>query len=420
MIEIGWGSPGIKDWDRCATCGLTQEEGAHLVSATATGGILGHLENGQFKEGWTVLPTAYKCPDTPGVVTFSFTADDDAILADDPPNTREIKITVWDFTIDDLSEWLPQWYQLLGIPLKIEPAQGNDGNSLASTINCSLTSSQEPGVCKNRAIESMLNDPISGELKKDAWEYVWDYGAFGHIIAKAYNERLGGQITARVKDKTNEFSLPLPRDNDGNHISDKWEYNQGNATGDEDNNPTNPHNGDGLSRYEEYRGFFVNGAYIRTNPNKEDVFIFDENGLGIGCFTQTGLSIHLNPETNDSHLVTCYDDTGKLSYNQYYIRLRAVWDEIFYPSGARACGKTDYFLKINEDPLCRIDLAHIQELYPQDPDTARLWVIAHELGHAVTDYTECTGVCVMNQSPPPGVIPSVYCDSCKNRVQLHP
>lgn len=67
---------------------------------------------------------------------------------------------------------------------------------------------------------------------------------------------------------------------------------------DKDSAPTGDgREGDGLSNYEEYRGFFVlrNGnreAHIRTDINQKDIFIHDKDGQGIGYFGDSNLVVH--------------------------------------------------------------------------------------------------------------------------------
>jgi len=95
-----------------------------------------------------------------------------------------------------------------------------------------------------------------------------DFGAYGAIEARACG--------AAVR-------VPLPFDRDGNYIADAWPLGSGAATDDADDIPAgNGTPGDGLSRYEEYRGFFVGGVHVRTDPTRKDVFVRDIDGVGPG------------------------------------------------------------------------------------------------------------------------------------------
>jgi hypothetical protein len=118
----------------------------------------------------------------------------------------------------------------------------------------------------------------------------YDYGAFGQI--KAEFEHEGTKYLARETGGTKLFTN-IPFDDDANDIADMWTGNAGNANDDTDNNPAPGTVGDGLSRYEEYRGFLVNTTHTRTNPDNKDVFIYDEDGMGLGLFGTLGLTNHV-------------------------------------------------------------------------------------------------------------------------------
>jgi len=80
-------------------------------------------------------------------------------------------------------------------------------------------------------------------------------------------------------------SARVPRDDDNNGIADgwdnKWEDAMRAGNGDNETGPgNNPHNGDGFTYWEEYRGFDVahdtKTKPIRLDPKKKDVFTYSE------------------------------------------------------------------------------------------------------------------------------------------------
>lgn len=110
--------------------------------------------------------------------------------------------------------------------------------------------------------------------------YVDDYAASATVKATIPT---GPKLTAAV-------TMRIPQDSNGNTLPDVgWQAlpwpgqstpsqvnsNQINRAEDDfDTNPSGPSQaGDGLSAYEEYRGFVVGGKHIRTNPFVRDLFI---------------------------------------------------------------------------------------------------------------------------------------------------
>jgi hypothetical protein len=139
-----------------------------------------------------------------------------------------------------------------------------------------------------------------------------DYGAFGVLQAIAPDCET---IPPREKDAEPSEGIgpndvKIPRDDNGNDIADRAPQDKykllfvrwtAPADEDEDDTPHNDdHKGDGLTNYEEYRGFIVgkkliNKKHIRTNINKKDVFIYDKDNLLTGFFNTSGLTIHFIP-----------------------------------------------------------------------------------------------------------------------------
>src|SRR5262249_1723761 len=106
-----------------------------------------------------------------------------------------------------------------------------------------------------------------------------DFGSFGRLKATATLED-GRTIVGRYKD---DAYLRLPKRAPDSNIADAWKEQMG-VTGkpddaDDDDQPAGDgHKGDGLTLYEEYRGFFAGGKHIRTRPDRKDLFIRDDIG----------------------------------------------------------------------------------------------------------------------------------------------
>lgn len=142
-----------------------------------------------------------------------------------------------------------------------------------------------------------------------------DFGACAQLIATAQSD---GSKAENPYDGYKH--LKIPYDMNRNYIADKWEDDMGikdqgcNALDDKDNLPLGQgRDGDGLSVYEEYRGFICeddvlascdnghtqrNGKHVRTSPLCRDVFIFDNDGL----FSK--YMADYNPSENHWHYVT--------------------------------------------------------------------------------------------------------------------
>jgi hypothetical protein len=102
-----------------------------------------------------------------------------------------------------------------------------------------------------------------------------DYGSYGEMASSAFNARAlsprepGGDVVCQV----DRNSVDIPRDDipqDGNHIADKWDLlypGDDGETADQDASVNNAQRGDGLTRYEEYRGVDVDDSTVITyNP----------------------------------------------------------------------------------------------------------------------------------------------------------
>ncbi len=413
-------------------------------------------------------------PIKPQIVRISVCVDDsvDGHLADDLPQWSSPEndgyFTVWEFWITPCPyNWRPILDDSLTFTAYIRPVKDHLGQSMARIIKFFLESSFEPGYCLNatREVEAW-NDTRGYDLKfpdqpgfsiggldrniattvyamTDATVQVvcLDYGAYGAISAIA--EIAGELVSARLEGTMDKREAQIPVDEDNNHIADSWAFNHfGAATRDDDPTPPARIQGDGLSLYEEYRGFVVKGVWRDLNPSLKDVFIvnlLDELyhpnvGLDLGYFPKLGTVNHLIWHTEHRGYVNFNHGTAHL----YDVACIVLIDGGDNPEGI--WGETFGFLPFPTE--CVIYTQTIRKTVPPnfDPytwDDVDILVakntIAHELGHAVHCRDHYTGTepnCVMFQPTTPEEefkwylnIPNDYCNTnpgCRNLWYLRP
>jgi len=102
----------------------------------------------------------------------------------------------------------------------------------------------------------------------------FDYGSFSLLEATAPGcvplRRLPtGEVVEATKAETS-----VPKDDNANQIADAWveDWYAVPNTLDNDDSPSNPFPGDGLTAYEEYRGFMMKGVHCRTFIDQKDLF----------------------------------------------------------------------------------------------------------------------------------------------------
>ena len=233
-----------------------------------------------------------------------------------------------------------------------------------------------------------------------------DYGAFGILKAEADDcEILKPRERAAVcSQELGDNDVKFPRDDNGNDIADgapqdkKTDGTTAPADEDEDDTPhSTDHKGDGLTNYEEYRGFIVKegGAkrHKRTNINNKDVFIYDVDDLKTGTFSASGLTInfihgpgfyngnssHDNdspPTPSDRQLINC-NRTSHSGGEQHGLRL--VDKDLSgdgcigynYGGNVPILPKTSNYVAVDQTQLATMVAGRLAK------------TIAHELGHAV-------------------------------------
>jgi hypothetical protein len=191
--------------------------------------------------------------------------------------------------------------------------------------------SSEPGVCLNWPLQAEDRDPDlrlapapgerEGELGERGQAYTVESpnrDERGHPSAVAHLESFdfGGRATLRVVAKLDDDTelegvlkaegppqtrILLPKRADNDWIAESWrkEKNVAQAAADDDAEKVEgqPHNGDGFTLYEEYRGWREAGRRLEGDPGKKDFFILNERGAdargGIALFERISkLRVH--------------------------------------------------------------------------------------------------------------------------------
>jgi len=272
-------------------------------------------------------------------------------------------------------------------------------------------SSDDPGFCMNSSDAPNTDDDdysFSATAEDRGPKAVT--ATSGKALQAFYCKDFGGYCTVQAIFKTGTTEVltiqrRVPRDGNINHVADAYSGDIGpgasNAgTDDNDNNPAPGRiAGDGLTRYQEYRGFIVNTAHTRTNPTTKNLFIYDEDSMGLGNFGTVGLVTHLirNNEWSgtgagaDMRVINMRQDTDRLTpdLNQHGLHLRDVdLGPAWYWGQATGANEGPP----RESPEIRVDLSQIRaDMASENPtgspdDRANeeiAHIIAHELGHGI-------------------------------------
>lgn len=212
--------------------------------------------------------------------------------------------------------------QSVAVTAKLQATGGGSTNVVAAYFTWELTkSSKEPGYAMNAPIGNPSQDfdlKLGGIILADANAQKgqtqpaastqttvtvtpYDWGAFGTIKVTAYLPD-GSTLTGHLEDDTSQEDVRLPLRGPQSLIADVWKQNHGMAgLADVNDNETDPvgdgNPGDGLTLYEEYRGFIIGGQHVEGNPKKKDYFIWNTAGVfymgGIRLFQNlSGLDVH--------------------------------------------------------------------------------------------------------------------------------
>ncbi|MEO8514432.1 MAG: hypothetical protein ABI543_12800 [Ignavibacteria bacterium] len=223
-----------------------------------------------------------------------------------PDKEKDCKVKVYISQVNENELPKPDWVYTVKVEISIE---GTDEKCEAEEIKFNfLDVSKERGRYMNdkEKYDDMDDDlkfsdlnqgftitgwtaskPLSGKSQTvEAYIVCNDYGAFGRLGATV---KVKGNWYTAEADGTPDPYITIPVDLNDNKIADSWEK-QNNVYGkpgtwDEDPNPKGQKRpGDGMTNYEEYRGFMVSdGAggteYKRMDPMQKEIFVIDMDNL---------------------------------------------------------------------------------------------------------------------------------------------
>ncbi len=216
----------------------------------------------------------------------------------------------------DYETWLPEGSDDETIPgpkpftvaveLRVPGTQAPPEGRLARFRFEMQDTSREPGLCLNKPSKDEAataydlwfvpgaGKKVSNEMqtletenlaaKASAGIACYDYGASSRLRVTAILDD-GREIVAHVEGDTGRTTLAIPQDENDNHVADGWEKLKGvfarslPAEWDGDDKPPDQGgDGDGISLFEDYRGFFFGRRHERLDPGYKHLFVYDRDG----------------------------------------------------------------------------------------------------------------------------------------------
>ncbi len=162
----------------------------------------------------------------------------------------------------------------------------------------------------------------------------YDWGGFGAV--KVTCTLAGGkQYVGYLNTDPAQTEIRLPKRAAGGFIAESWKRDKGVMDladdSDDEADPIGDGNkGDGLTLYQEYRGFIENGQRIEGNPVKKDYFINMRTGdgylAGVSLFKRlSGLEVHYrlgDDEMETDRVINRNYDAGPRVTNQHAVWIR--------------------------------------------------------------------------------------------------
>lgn len=321
-------------------------------------------------------------------------------------------VTVHPTLTETPNDWRPEWMGETAFTAAIDPSLGQKGRFRFTLYEVS----REPGTCMNYGggtgpdLDFGATQPAAmtaPTATADGWTIettadsasatvnvrALDYGAWGKLKAEVFVG--GGWQLATTQSGQSYATIPLDKNND--HIADQWmvtnEIVGQRPEDDADAIPDGKNTGDGMSNYEEYRGFMVHGQWTDTDPRYKDLFINNEATMdGCGAFPSTGVFCELiNSEEYDANRVVNFNAHNATAGPQKGILIISEDLQTTVAPGTLGATYPDS-LPPNDIDHIGLDLPFIAKFNERGVTdagaitpitTARMSVIAHELGHAV-------------------------------------
>ncbi len=173
--------------------------------------------------------------------------------------------------------------------------------------------------------DGMLNAAISVQS--------FDWGGWSRLKVTAELPD-GRQITGYLNGDKSQTEIRLPKRSASSLIADSWKQEKGvsgaDSSDDESDPPGDGNPGDGLTLYEEYRGFYENGEHLEGNPKKKEYFAVNLAGNdgsgGLALFHRlSGLLVHgklLQEELSFTRIINKNVISGPHRVDQHGIILR--------------------------------------------------------------------------------------------------
>ena len=183
----------------------------------------------------------------------------------------------------------------LNIELHLQDIGGGSPTVKAKAFELRLiNTSKQPGICLNAPLtpsapkpdlrflpqdnatisqqEQFIKIPCEDGENGEAVIGSFDGGGWTILTAEAIlenNTRIKGVL---MQDKTKK-EIPIPKNNAGGKIAERWLADNGRPgeTDDKETSQGNRNNGDGLTAYEEYRGFISEGNFRRLDPDTKEL-----------------------------------------------------------------------------------------------------------------------------------------------------